>query len=216
MPTPNTPSSAHPLAPHSSCPTAARHEAESPDRRAPARSDGPGGQRESWQRLDLDRKYGWEVFDDGRPTVARVGGTVHLPARRAKVDATFIERVDGHGIAQYVYVAVLLRQPLGQRFPFVAAGFAAVDTQLAVEGEVFSIALDGHDVDGFRFVGVDVDHETEVGRQIATDFFPGITRVVAAHHVPVFLHEEDVRIRGMHGNVMNAVADFGGWFGNVL
>src|SRR5439155_759762 len=65
-------------------------------------------------------------------------------------------------------------------------------------------------------VGVDVDHEAKVGRQVATDLFPQVTRIVAAHNVPVLLHEEDIRAGGMHCNVMNAVADLGGWFGNVL
>ena len=40
--------------------------------------------------------------------------------------------------------------------------------------------------------------------------------VVAAHDVPVLLHEEDVRARGMHGQAVNAVADLGGWIGDVL
>src|SRR5882672_9332247 len=68
----------------------------------------------------------------------------------------------------------------------------------------------------FGFV-IDVHaHEAEVGRQVAADFLPGVAGVVAAHHIPMFLHEEDVWARGVHRNVMNAVADFGRGFGNVL
>ena len=58
--------------------------------------------------------------------------SVDLAARRAEVDAARVERVDRHRVAQDVDVAVLLRQPFGQRFPLVAAGAAAVDAQLAV------------------------------------------------------------------------------------
>ena len=58
------------------------------------------------------------------------GGCVDLAAGRAEVDAALVERVDGHGVAQDVDVAVLLREALGQRLPLVAAAAAAVDAQL--------------------------------------------------------------------------------------
>src|SRR5689334_15645857 len=45
---------------------------------------------------------------------------------------------------------------------------------------------------------------------------PRIARIVAAQHVPMFLHEEDVRIRWMLCNVVNAVAHFRVRIGNVL
>jgi predicted ATPase len=48
-----------------------------------------------------------------------------------------IERVDGHGAAQYVDVAVALRQPFGKRLPLVAAGPAAVHAQFAFGWIVF-------------------------------------------------------------------------------
>ena len=67
------------------------------------------------------------------PAISRVGRGVHLPAGGAEIDAALIERVDGHGVAQHVDVAVALRQALGQRLPLVAAGAAAEDAQLAVE-----------------------------------------------------------------------------------
>ena len=54
---------------------------------------------------------------------------------------------------------------------------------------MLAVALDGNDVNSFRFVRVDVDDEAEVGGQIAADFFPAVARVVAAHHVPMLLHE---------------------------
>ncbi len=78
------------------------------------------------------------------------------------------------------------------------------------------VALDGDDVDGLRLVGVNVDHEAEVGRQVAADFLPRVAGVVAAHHVPVLLHEEHVRARAVHGDVVNAVADLGVRVGDVL
>ena len=97
---------------------------------------------------------------------------VHLAARGAEVDAARIERVDRHRIAQHVHVAVLLRQPLGQRLPRLATGPAAIDLQLAVQRKVLGVALDRHDVDRLRLVRVHVDHEAEIGRQVAADFAP--------------------------------------------
>src|SRR5882762_9429392 len=121
-----------------------------------------------------------------------------------------------HGVAQNVHVTVVLREAFGERFPFVASRAAAVDAQLAIERKVLPVALDGDDVDGLRLVRVNVDHEAEVGGQIAADFLPKVAGVVAAHDVPVLLHEEDVRARRVHGNVVNAVADLGSGVGDVL
>ena len=101
-------------------------------------------------------------------------------------------------------------------FPFVAAGAAAIDAQLSVEREMLRIALDRHHVDGLRLVRMDVDHEPEVGRQVAADLAPRIAGVVAAHHVPVLLHEEHVGPRPVHGDAMDAVADLGLRIGDVV
>ena len=70
---------------------------------------------------------------------------------------------------------------------------AAVHAQLAVRRVMLRIALDRHHVDRLRLMRVNVDHEAEIGRQIAAHFVPGIAGVVAAHHVPVLLHEQHVR-----------------------
>ena len=75
------------------------------------------------------------------------------------------------------------------------------------------VALDRDDIDGVRLVGVNVDRETEVGRQVAADLPPGLAGVVAAHDVPVLLHEQDIGRERVHGDVMNAVSDFGAWSG---
>ena len=66
-------------------------------------------------------------------------------------------------------VAVLLRKALAERLPLIAAGAAAEDLQLAVDGKMLRVALDGHDVDGLGLMGVDVDDEAEVGGQVAAD-----------------------------------------------
>ena len=60
-----------------------------------------------------------------------------------------------------------------------------------------------------------VQREAEIGGQVAADLVPGIAGVVAAHHVPVLLHEQHVRTRGVHGDVVHAVAHFGAQVGNV-
>ena len=109
-----------------------------------------------------------------------------------------------------------MRQALGERFPFVSAGSAAVDAQLSIQRKVLAIALDRNHVDRFRLVRVNVDHEAEIGGQIAADLLPQVAGVVAAHHVPVLLHEEHVRTRRVHGDAVDAVADLGGRVGNIL
>ena len=97
-----------------------------------------GARRGSWQRLHLDGEHGRQIVDDGGPVVAGIGRAVDLAAGGAEVDAAVVERVDGHGVAEDVDVAVLLRQALGERFPFVAAGVAAVDAEFAFGREVLA------------------------------------------------------------------------------
>ena len=81
---------------------------------------------------------------------------------------------------------------------------------------MLGIALDGNDENSFRLVGVNVDGKSEVGGQVAAHLMPGVAAIVAAHHVPMLLHEENVGARPMHGDAMNAVADFGGGIGKEL
>ena len=78
------------------------------------------------------------------------------------------------------------------------------------------VALDRHHVDGVRLVRVHVDREAEVGRQVAADLVPRLAGVVAAHHVPVLLHEQHGRARRVHGDPVHAVADLGVRVGDVL
>ena len=80
---------------------------------------------------------------------------------------------------------------------------------------MLGVTLDRHDVDRLGFVRVHVDRKAEIARQIAADFAPRVTRVVAAHHVPVFLHEEHVGARGVHGDAMHAMADLRVLIGNL-
>ena len=126
-----------------------------------------------------------------------------------------IERIDGHGIAQHVDVAVLLRKPLGQRLPLVAARAAPIDAQLALGRVMLRVALDRHDIDGLGLVSVHVDREPEIARQIAAHLVPRVTRIVAAHHVPVLLHEQHVRARRVHRDMVHAVPDLRGGVGDV-
>ena len=110
----------------------------------------------SGQRLDFDREHGWKISDDWIPAVPGIGRGVDLSAGGSKIYTAFIERVDGHGIAQHVYVTVALRQALGERLPFVSAFAAAVDAQLALVHVVLGVALDRDDVNCLGLVGVDV------------------------------------------------------------
>ena len=65
-------------------------------------------------------------------------------------------------------------------------------------------------------MGMHVDGESEIGGKISADFVPVIAGVVGTHYVPVLLHEEQAGTLGVHGDVVNAVADFGVGIGNVL
>ena len=96
---------------------------------------------------------GRKIADDRRPMVAGIGRRVDLAAGGAEINAAGIERVDGHGVAQHVHVAVALRQAVGERLPVVAAGAAAVDAQLSFGRIVLGIALDRHDIDRSRARG---------------------------------------------------------------
>src|ERR1700761_1118452 len=69
------------------------------------------------------------------------------------------------------------------------------------------IALDGHDIDGFRLMRMDVDRKTEVGRQVSTHLAPGFAGVVTPHHIPMLLHKQRLRAAAVHGDPMHAVAD---------
>ena len=70
-------------------------------------------------------------------------GGVDLAAGGAEIDAAAVQRVNGHGVAQHVDVAVLLRQAAGERFPLVAAGAAAVHAELALGGKCSESLLMG-------------------------------------------------------------------------
>src|SRR5439155_4207499 len=100
-----------------------------------------------------------------------------------------------HGIAQHVHIAILLWQPLLKRLPFVAAAAATEHPQLSVGRKMLGVALDRHYVNSLRLVGVHVDYKAEISWQIAADLSPIIAGIVAAHYVPVFLHEEDIGSR---------------------
>src|SRR6476659_2377383 len=81
---------------------------------------------------------------------------------------------------------------------------------------MFGVALDWDDVDRFGFVRMHVNRKSEVARQIAANFAPAIACVVAPHHVPVFLHEQRIRLRRMHRDAMNAVPYLCRWVGHEL
>ena len=99
------------------------------------------------------------------------------------------KRVHRHRVAQHIHIAIALRQAFGQRLPLVAAAAAAIHAQLPIRRIMSPIALDRDDVNRLRLVRVNVDHEAEIGGQIAADLAPGVAGIIAAHHVPMLLHE---------------------------
>ena len=74
---------------------------------------------------------------------------------------------------------------------------------------MLGVARDRDDVDRVRLVGVHGDREAEVARQVAADLLPGVTAIVAAHHVPVLLHEQHIWARRVPRDPVDAVADLG-------
>src|SRR5579872_6354904 len=165
--------------------------------------------RRSCECLHLHGEHGRQIAHDRLPRISTVWRAVDLSARRAEINAAVVELIDGHGIAQDVHVAVLLRKAVGQRLPLAATGLAAPHLQFAVERVMLGVALDGHDVDRLRPVRMDVDDEAEISGQIAADLAPAVAGVVAAHHVPVFLHKEHTGPPRTHGDVMDTVPDLG-------
>src|ERR1700676_2958934 len=100
----------------------------------------------SHQRLNFHRQHRRQITHNRRPTVSRIGGGVYLASSGPEINPAFIQRIDSHGIAQHIHVAVFLRQSFGERLPLVATGAAAEDTQLALQRKMFRIALDWDDV----------------------------------------------------------------------
>src|SRR5208337_5049897 len=100
-----------------------------------------------------------------------------------------VERVNSHRVTQYVDVAVALGESLSERFPFVPAFSTAVDSEFAVGGIVFRVALDRDDIDRLRVMGVNCDRKSEICRQVTTYLLPRFTCIIAPHHIPMLLHE---------------------------
>ena len=58
-------------------------------------------------------------------------------------------------------------------------------------------------------MGMNVDDKSEVGGQIPADLRPLIARIIAAHDIPVLLHEQRARTLRVHGDMVHAVSHFG-------
>src|SRR6185437_11185124 len=99
----------------------------------------------SGEALHFHGQHRWEVAHDGFPGIAAVCRAVDLAASRAEINAARFERIDAHGVAKDVYVAIFLREAFGEGFPFIATGATAIDAQFAIERVMLGIAFDGHD-----------------------------------------------------------------------
>jgi hypothetical protein len=56
------------------------------------------------------------------------------------------------------------------------------------------VAFYGDDVDRFQFVGMNRDWKSKVGWKVPADLVPGVTGMIIAHDVLVFLYEEHPRV----------------------
>src|SRR5262245_18140091 len=113
-------------------------------------------------------------------------------------------------------MTIFLRQALGDRLPFVAASTTPINAQLAVVHVMLRVTLDWDNVNGVRLVCVDIDHESKIRGQVATDLGPLVARVITTHNIPMLLHEKHPRPFGIHRNVMYAVTYFSIRIGDVL
>src|SRR5690606_31817173 len=145
-----------------------------------------------------------------------MGGDVHLSARSSEIDSARVEGVDRHRIAQHVDIAMALRQTVRERLPFVASCAASIYPQLSIRRIMFGVAFYGDDVYRFRFVGMYIDDKSKVGGKVAADLAPGFTGIIAAHDVPMLLHEQDVGVGSVEGDAVNAVPHVSVWIGNVF
>src|SRR5438477_13017495 len=73
---------------------------------------------------------------------------------------------------------------------------------------MLGIALDRDDINCVRLVRMNVDGKSKIAWQVAAHFAPRVAGVIAAHDVPMLLHEEGIATRWEHGNPMNTVHDF--------
>ena len=81
---------------------------------------------------------------------------------------------------------------------------------------MLGVARDRDDVDGVRLVRMHGDREAEVGRQVPADLVPRLASIVAAHDVPVLLHEEHAWARRVHRDAVDTMADLCRWIGNTF
>ena len=63
---------------------------------------------------------------------------------------------------------------------------------------------------------MNVNGKTEVRRQVSADLAPLVASVVAAHHVPVLLHEKNVGTRRMHRDAVHTMTDFRVGIGQLI
>src|SRR5437879_2480551 len=189
------------------------------------RSDDAG---ESWQEVsgNLPTDFGFPIDvhahePDTIYVVPIKSDSEHYPPEgKLRV---YRSRTGGHewealtqGLPQHVDVAVASREALRERLPLGSAGAAAGHEQAALGRTVRGVALYGDDVDGLRLVRVYVDREPEVAREVPADHLPRRAGIVAAHDVPVLLHEQHAGARAVHRDAVNAVADLGGRVGELL
>src|SRR5438309_8840798 len=73
---------------------------------------------------------------------------------------------------------------------------------------MLGIALDRHDINCVRLMRMNVDGKSKIAWQVAAHFMPRVAGIIAAHHVPVLLHEKRIGTRWMHGNPMNTMPYF--------
>src|SRR5690606_12209508 len=162
------------------------------------------------------RQHGGKGANERHPWLAAIGTPVHLAAGRPEIDSARVEGVDRHRAAQHADIALALRQPLPERPPFVAPCASSRYPQLTIGRIMFGVAFYGDDVYRFRFVGMYIDDKSKVGGKVAADLAPGFTGIIAAHDVPMLLHEQDVGVGSVEGDAVNAVPHVSVWIGNVF
>src|SRR6185312_76472 len=76
--------------------------------------------------------------------------------------------------------------------------------------KMLRIALDWDNVNRLRLMRMHIDREAEIGWEVAAYLAPGFAGIVGAHYIPVLLHEQHIRARGVQRDAVDTVPDFSG------
>ena len=127
----------------------------------------------------------------------------------AGVETRRVGAVGREPVAQDGEVGLLLRQPVRQRLPRSAGVGRPPDRELAVGRAAVHVALEREEVGGVGLGRVGDDGEAEVHPGDARHRRPLLAAVVAAIDAAVVLEVQPLRVGGVAGDLVHALAELG-------